>query len=108
MTFDHLPPPSLWREHEEAHQAFWREHEEAHQAFYAELAQPPKPTRPRKRKPTLARVARQAAKAGIPVAGYEVRVDGSIKVITGKPNEATTPDNSNDDSHSNEWDGVLQ
>ena len=55
MTFDHLPPPSLWREHEEAHQA-----------FYAELAQQPKPTRPRKRKPTLAGVARQAAKAGIP------------------------------------------
>ena len=74
MTFDHLPPPSLWRKHEEAHQA-----------FYAELAQQPKPTRPRKRKPTLAGVARQAAKADIPVAGYEVRSDGSIKIIVGKP-----------------------
>jgi hypothetical protein len=41
--------------------------------------------RTRKRKPTLAGVARQAAKAGIPVAGYEVRSDGSIKIITGKP-----------------------
>ena len=50
MTFDHLPPPSLWRNHDEAHQA-----------FYAELAQQPKPTRPRKRKPTLAGVARQSA-----------------------------------------------
>ncbi len=49
------------------------------------------PVKRRKRKPTLAGVARQAVKAGIPVAGYEVR-DGSIKVITGKPGEATTPD----------------
>ena len=45
-----IPPPSLWREHEEAHQA-----------YFAELAQQPKPTRPRKRKPTLASVARQVA-----------------------------------------------
>ena len=41
--------------------------------------------RTRKRKPTLAGVARQAAKAGFPVAGYEVRPDGTIKIITGKP-----------------------
>jgi hypothetical protein len=49
MTFDHLPPPSLWREHEEAH---W--------VLHAELAQLRKPRRPRKL--TLAAVARQAAK----------------------------------------------
>ena len=41
--------------------------------------------RTRKRKPTLAGVARQAAKAGVEVAGYEVRPDGTIKVLTGKP-----------------------
>jgi hypothetical protein len=41
--------------------------------------------RTRKRKPTLASVARQAAKAGIPVAGYEVRPDGTIGIVTGKP-----------------------
>ena len=41
--------------------SLWLEHEEAHRAFHAELAQQPKPTRPRKRKPTLAGVARQAA-----------------------------------------------
>ena len=41
--------------------SLWLEHEEAHRAFQAELAQQPKPTRPRKRKPTLAGVARQAA-----------------------------------------------
>jgi hypothetical protein len=50
-----------------------------------EDVKPVKPaSRARKRKPTLAGVARQAAKAGIPVAGYEVRPDGSIKIITGK------------------------
>jgi hypothetical protein len=63
--------------------------------------------RTRKRKPTLAGVARQAAKAGIEVARYEVRPDG-INIITGKPSEATTPDNNNDSNNSNEWDGVLQ
>jgi predicted DNA-binding transcriptional regulator AlpA len=40
--------------------SLWLEHEEAHRALHAELAQQPKPTRPRKRKPTLAGVARQA------------------------------------------------
>jgi hypothetical protein len=102
MTFDHLPPLSLWREHEEAHRAFWREHEEGHQAFYAEPAQPPKPTRPRKRKPTLAGVSRHAARAGIEVARYEVRPDGTIGVVVGKPvgasdvdsDDTTSPDRS--------------
>ena len=51
-----------------------------------EDVKPVKPAkRTRKRKPTLAGVARQAAKADIPVAGYEVRSDGSIKIIVGKP-----------------------
>jgi predicted DNA-binding transcriptional regulator AlpA len=40
--------------------SLWLEHEEAHRALHAELAQQPKPTRPRKRKPTPAGVARQA------------------------------------------------
>jgi hypothetical protein len=39
--------------------------------------------RTRQRKPTLASVARQAAKAGIPVARYDFRPDGTI--VTGKP-----------------------
>ena len=68
-----------------------------------EDVKPVKPAkRTRKRKPTLAGVARQAAKAGIPVAGYEVRSDGSIKIITGKPvrggeiemDDTTSPDRS--------------
>ena len=42
------------------------------------------PKRVRNRKPTLASVAKQAAKAGIDVARYEVDADGKIIVITGK------------------------
>jgi hypothetical protein len=41
------------------------------------------PKRVRNRKPTLASVARQAAKAGIEVARYEVEDKGRIIVITG-------------------------
>ena len=55
------------------------------QAQFKREAADPTPTRTRKRKPTLAGVARQATKAGIEVAGYEVRPDGTIRVITGKP-----------------------
>ena len=75
MTLDHLPPQSL----------FCLNHDEAHWVLHAELAQQLKPTRPRKRKPTLAGVARQATKAGIPVARYDFRPDGTISVVTGKP-----------------------
>jgi hypothetical protein len=50
-----------------------------------EDVKPVKPAkRTRKRKPTLAAVARQVGKAGIPVTGYEVRSDGSIRIITSK------------------------
>ena len=54
--------------------------------------------RSRQRKPTLAGVARQTAKAGIPVARYDVRLDGTIGVVVGKPvgsdidMDDTTPD----------------
>jgi len=37
------------------------------------------------RKPTLASLARQANKAAIPVARYEVKPDGTVVVVTGKP-----------------------
>src|SRR5262245_10685291 len=51
-----------------------------------ELFSPPPPAlRPkasrRQRKPSLARVARQADKAGIEVARYEVKSDGTVVVI---------------------------
>ena len=56
-----------------------------------------KPKRQRKRRPTLVGIAKQAARAGLEVARYEVDVDGKISVVTGKPEVASneTP---------NEWD----
>jgi len=46
---------------------------------------------PRKpRKPTLESVAKQASKAAIPVARYEVKPDGSIVIVTGQ-GESTEP-----------------
>jgi hypothetical protein len=56
--------------------------------------------RTRKRKPTLASVARQAAKASLEVAAYEVKPDGSIVVVLGKPGETKPEDD-------NEWRKVL-
>ena len=51
-----------------------------------EAQQPkPTPTRTRKRRPTLTGVARQVTKAGVDVARYDVRPDGTISVVTGKP-----------------------
>src|SRR5262245_32645154 len=57
-------------------------------------SQPPKSSKPRKpRKPTLARVAREASKAGIEVARYEVKPDGTVVAVVGKPEptEGTNP-----------------
>jgi hypothetical protein len=52
-------------------------------------ATPAKPRRQRKpRKPTLASVAKQASKAEIEVARYEVRPDGTVVIVTGKPEPA--------------------
>jgi hypothetical protein len=67
------------------------------QAQFKREAADPTPTRTRKRKPTLAGVARQAAKAGVEVARYDFRPDGTISVVTGKPDndidmDDTTPD----------------
>ena len=54
-----------------------------HEDFLASRPQqPPKPSKPRK--PTLASVAKQANKAAITVARYEVKPDGTIAVITGQ------------------------
>ena len=92
MTLDHLPPQSL----------FCLNHDEAHWVLHAELAQQLKPTRPRKRKPTLAGVARQAAKAGIPVARYDFRPDGTISLVTGKPDGDTNVDDTTPKDRS-EW-----
>ena len=40
------------------------------------------------RKPTLTSVAKQASKAAIPVARYEVKPDGTIVVVTGESEPA--------------------
>jgi len=61
----------------------------------------PKPPR-RKRKPILASVSRQARTAGIEVAAYEVRPDGMIKVITGKPTVVSDGDDASPIDRS-EW-----
>jgi len=50
-----------------------------------EDAEPIEPIKRRKRKPTLTSVARQAAKARVAVAAYDVRPDGTIRVVIGKP-----------------------
>jgi hypothetical protein len=41
----------------------------------------------RKRKPTLATVAKQASKAAIKVARYEVKPDGTVVIVPGKPDQ---------------------
>jgi hypothetical protein len=46
----------------------------------------------RARKPTLANVAKQASKAGVAVARYEVEPDGKINVIPGQPEADQTND----------------
>jgi len=57
---------------------------------YTPQPEPPREREPRR--PTLARVAKQAGKAGIEVARYEVKPDGSVVVITGK-GEPAAPEN---------------
>jgi hypothetical protein len=44
------------------------------------------------RRPSLASVAKQASKAGIEVARYEIKPDGSVVVVTGEP-ESTALEN---------------
>lgn len=56
-------------------------------------AAPKLPRRQRKaRKPTLASVAKQASKAGIEVARYEIKPDNTVVVVTGEP-ESTALEN---------------
>jgi hypothetical protein len=45
----------------------------------------------RRRRPSLARAKKQAAKAGVEVARYEIGSDGTINVVPAKPEE--TADN---------------
>jgi len=54
----------------------------------ADIARAEKPKR--SHKPTLASVAKQANKAAIAVARYEVKPDGTIAVVTGEPEPAAS------------------
>jgi hypothetical protein len=56
------------------------------------VSQPNAPKGLRRRKPSLASVAKQVEKAGIAVARYEVDPDGKIVVIPGKPQANQTND----------------
>jgi hypothetical protein len=46
----------------------------------------------KQRKPTLGSVAKQASKAALDVARYEIKPDATVIVVTGKP-EYTEPEN---------------
>lgn len=61
------------------------------------------PKRVRNRKPTLASVARQAAKAGIEVARYEVDANGKISLITGKSDGSEMTNSTGAHVNTDEW-----
>ena len=62
------------------------------------------PKHVRNRKPTLASVAKQAAKAGIEVARYEVDdANGKIIVITGKSVAPEMTNSNGTDINADEW-----
>ena len=72
-----------------------------HDLVAADLDLAAKPKRQRsKAKPTLASVAKQANKAAIEVARYEVKPDGTVVIVTGKPEASTT--------NENPWNEVLE
>jgi hypothetical protein len=68
------------------------------EAWLAAKAKTFSPSR-RRRKATLASIAKEAAKAGLEVARYEVDPDGKISVVTGKPGTATS---------GNPWDAEIE
>jgi hypothetical protein len=53
----------------------------------------------RPRRPTLSSVAKQVSQAAIEVARYDVKPDGTISIVPGKP--------TNDLNQVNPWDAVL-
>lgn len=61
---------------------------------------PRKRRQQRIRKPTLRSLSKQAAKAGIAVAAFEVHSDGKISIVLGK----SVPGVTTDDGYADEWD----
>jgi len=79
-----LPSFALMHEFGHAQLQLWRQ-------IGRKAAKPIKQSR--KRKPTLASIARQTTKANIPVVAYEFRPDGTIVAVVDKPNAvAVTPE----------------
>jgi hypothetical protein len=66
---------TLWAEQDKEELAAWKR---AHRRVRSSA-----------RRPTLARVAKEANKLGLAVAHYEVKPDGSIVIVTGEPKPAT-------------------
>jgi hypothetical protein len=64
--------------------------EPADERLCAQTFQPHRQRRPRK--PTLVSIAKQAGKAAIAVARYEIKSDGTVIVVTGAP-EPAAPEN---------------
>jgi hypothetical protein len=61
------------------------------------------PKRVRDHKPTLASVAKQAAKAGIEVARYEVEANGKIIIVTGRSVAPDMTNSTGNDINADEW-----
>ena len=77
---------------------------EARQPPAWELEDPmPKPTRTRQRKPSLASVIVQMKHAGLDIAGCEIAREGTVKVVTGKPVDASDSDSDDTRSPDRRW-----
>jgi hypothetical protein len=55
------------------------------------------------RKPTLVSVSKQASKAGLEVARYEIDQDWKIAIVPGKPMSPEIPSNDTSDIDPKEW-----
>jgi len=56
-------------------------------ALFGEDKRPAEAARKPRKPPTLASVAKQASKAGIEVARYEVKPDGTVVAVVGQPEQ---------------------
>jgi hypothetical protein len=84
-----LPPDLAALAEEALSDGDWRTLDQIANAFEPPAMPMPQPKPRRQHKPTLASVAKQASKAAIAVARYEVRPDGIVVVVTGTPEPST-------------------
>lgn len=100
---DEVYPAELRLVNEAYREANWRRCHARPSAFEPWEIETHKPPRKRKRirrKPTLSGALRQARKAGLEVARYEIDPDGRISVVTGQPEPTSNI------APRNEWDTV--